>query len=67
MGLFGWMRQVSAVIRLGLRTLPLRIGASSVVVIGVAGVVAVFVGVLSIAEGFKKTMEVSGGGSPRSR
>jgi len=60
MGLFGWMRQVSAVIRLGLRTLPLRIGASSVVVIGVAGVVAVFVGVLSIAEGFKKTMEVSG-------
>ncbi len=60
MGLLGWLRQVSAVILLGLRTLPLRIGASSVVVIGVAGVVAVFVGVLSIAEGFKKTMEVSG-------
>lgn len=56
----GWMQQVVAVTVVSLRTLPQRFGSSSVVVIGVAGVVAVFVGVLSIAEGFKATLEVSG-------
>ena len=55
-----WLEQAAAVTLLSLRTLRQRPGASSVVVIGVAGVVAVFIGVLSIAEGFRKTMEVSG-------
>ena len=48
--------QVVAVTGLNLRTLGQRRGASLSAIFGVAGVVAVFVAVLSIAEGFLKTM-----------
>ena len=43
---------------LGIRTIPQRLGSSVVAVIGIAGVVIVFVAVLSIAEGFKAAMTV---------
>jgi putative ABC transport system permease protein len=56
------LKQLIAVTLLNLRTIPQRLGSSSVAVIGIAGVVIVFVAVLSIAEGFRKTME--GTGSP---
>ena len=45
-----WFSQVAAVTALNLRTIGERRGASLAAVFGVAGVVAVFVAVLSIAE-----------------
>jgi len=57
-----WLRQIGAVTLLSLRTIPQRLGSSAVAVIGIAGVVIVFVAVLSIAEGFFAAMR--GAGSP---
>jgi putative ABC transport system permease protein len=57
-----WLRQIGAVTWLSLRTIPRRLGSSAVAVIGIAGVVIVFVAVLSIAEGFFAAMR--GAGSP---
>ena len=47
-----WLRQVAAVLALGVRTIPQRFSSSAVAIIGIAGVVVVFVSVLSIAAGF---------------
>lgn len=47
-----WLAQLLAVIGLNVRTIPQRLGSSLVAVIGIAGVVVVFVAVLSIGEGF---------------
>jgi len=58
--MFHWLSQVFAVTGLNLRTLGQRRGASLATVFGVAGVVAVLVAVLSIAEGFRRTMTVAG-------
>ncbi|HYG65424.1 MAG TPA: ABC transporter permease, partial [Thermoanaerobaculia bacterium] len=55
-----WLSQVMAVTGLNLRTIGQRLGASAAAVFGVAGVVAVFVAVLSIAEGFRQTVTASG-------
>lgn len=55
-----WLGQVLAITSLNLRTLHQRAGASAATLFGVAGVVAVFVGVLSIAEGFRAAMSSSG-------
>ena len=55
-----WFSQVAAVTFFNLRTLPERKGAALAAAVGIAGVVAVFVGVLSIAEGFRAAMKVSG-------
>lgn len=52
-----WLAQTIAVSAVNLRSLGQRVGSSTVAVIGFAGVVAVFVAVLSIAEGFKHVME----------
>lgn len=54
--------QVLTVTSLSLRTIPQRIGSSVVAVVGVTGVVIVFVAVLSIAEGFRAAL--TGAGSP---
>ncbi len=56
----GWLSQVAIVTLLNVRTIRQRLGSSLVAVVGVAGVVAVFVAVLSIAEGFRKTMQSTG-------
>jgi putative ABC transport system permease protein len=55
-----WISQAAAVTLLNLRTMPQRVASSAVALVGVAGVVAVFVAVLSIAEGFRQTMETTG-------
>jgi putative ABC transport system permease protein len=55
-----WILQVYAVTLFALRTIPMRIGSSLATIVGIAGVVGVFVGVLSIAEGFRAAMTVSG-------
>ena len=52
-----WLEQTLAVTLVNLRSLGQRLGSSSVAVAGFAGVVAVFVAVLSIAEGFRQVME----------
>jgi putative ABC transport system permease protein len=55
-----WLAQIVAVTGLSLRTIPQRLGSSAVAVIGIAGVVIVFVAVLSIAEGFYAAMRAAG-------
>ncbi len=52
--------QIIAVSRFALLTIPQRLGSSITTVIGIAGVVAVMIGVLSIGKGFKQTMEAGG-------
>ena len=54
--------QILTMVVLTLRTVPQRAGSSLVAVTGVAGVVVVFVAVLSIAEGFQAAL--AGAGSP---
>ena len=54
------LRQMLAVIALNLRTVPARLGSSLVAVVGIAGVVVVFVSVLSIAAGFTAAMQQLG-------
>jgi putative ABC transport system permease protein len=54
------IKQLAAVILMSLQTLPQRIGASSVIVIGIAGVVAVLVSVLAMGAGFHHTLADSG-------
>src|SRR3984893_12020167 len=53
-------KQLAAVIAMSLQTLPQRIGASSVIVIGIAGVVAVLISVLAMGAGFRHTLADSG-------
>jgi putative ABC transport system permease protein len=53
-------KQLAAVISMSLQTLPQRLGASSVIVIGIAGVVAVLVSVLAMGAGFRHTLADTG-------
>jgi putative ABC transport system permease protein len=55
-----WLKQIVALIGFNLRTLPARLGSAAAAVFGIAGVVAVFVGVLAIGEGFQKVMTAAG-------
>src|SRR5215469_3835156 len=55
-------RQIIAVVGMNLRNLPQRVGSSLVIVIGIAGVVAVLTSVLAMAVGFSRT--IAGAGSP---
>ena len=55
--------QISAMTTLNLRSVPQRFGSSAVTVLGIAGVVVVFVGLLSMAQGFRRAMMI--GGDPR--
>lgn len=53
-------RQIGAVTVMNLRSLPQRVGTSLVIVIGIAGVVAVLVSVLAMSTGMIQTLENSG-------
>ncbi len=55
-----WLRQIAAVTAMNLRNLPARLGTSLVAVVGIGGVVAVLVSLLSMGEGFRAAMELSG-------
>ena len=57
---FNSITQIFAVMGFSLRTIPQRMGASAAAVLGIAGVVAVLVGILSIAQGFQHAMTASG-------
>ncbi len=52
--------QVVAISAVSIRTIPQRFRSSVAAAFGIAGVVAVMVGVLSIGEGFRRTMTSSG-------
>ena len=54
-----WLSQVASISLFNLRTVPDRKGAAITAAVGIAGVVAVLVGVLAISEGFRKTMNAS--------
>lgn len=54
------LTQIVTVSAMNLRNLPKRLGASSVAIFGVACVVGVFIGVLSMASGFQRTMLSAG-------
>jgi putative ABC transport system permease protein len=62
----GWLaltrtgRQALAVARVGLSTVPERLGATSVVVVGIAGVVGVLVALQAMAAGFEATLTAAG-------
>jgi putative ABC transport system permease protein len=58
------LTQIAAVSAMNIRSLPQRVGTSSVVVIGIAGVVAVLISVLAMSTGFVRTLQKTG---PESR
>ena len=53
-------RQTWSVTEVGMSTVPQRLGAASVVVVGIAGVVGVLVALLSMAQGFQSTLMQTG-------
>lgn len=59
-GIFSWFQQIVAITVFNLRNLKERVGSSIVTVVGIAGVVMVFIGVLSIATGFRATLAATG-------
>ncbi len=52
--------QAWSVTELGIATVPQRLGASAVVVVGIAGVVGVLVALLAMAQGFQSTLVETG-------
>ncbi len=53
-------QQSASVTQVGVSTLRQRFGSSSVIVLGIAGVVAVLVAMLAMAEGYRETLRASG-------
>jgi putative ABC transport system permease protein len=54
------LKQILSITLLGIRSIPERLGPSLVIVVGLAGVVAVFTALLAMAAGFKSTLESAG-------
>lgn len=55
-----WLTQVFNVTWFGLQSMPQRLGSVAAAVFGIAGVVGVLIGVLSIAQGFRAALETAG-------
>jgi putative ABC transport system permease protein len=55
-----FFKQISSVVSTNLRSLPQRYATSSVVVIGIAGVVAVLIAVLSLSTGLAQSLTATG-------
>lgn len=53
-------RQTLSITGVGISTLRERVGASLVVVVGIAGVVGVLVAMLAMGEGFQSTLQQTG-------
>jgi putative ABC transport system permease protein len=58
--MINWLSQIVSVTWFGLCTIPRRKGSAIAATFGIAGVVAVFVGVLSIAQGFHRAVTSTG-------
>ena len=54
------LSQILAITLVNIRSIPQRLGSSVVAIVGIAGVVVVFVAVLSIAQGFRAAMTTAG-------
>lgn len=54
------LKQILSITMLGIRSIPERLGPSLVIVVGIAGVVAVFTALLAMAAGFQSTLESAG-------
>ena len=54
------LSQIVAVTRMNLKSVPDRLGASSVIVIGIAGVVGVLVSILAMVAGLSQMMQSTG-------
>lgn len=54
------LSQILAITLVNIRSIPQRLSSSAVAIIGIAGVVVVFVSVLSIAQGFRAAMTTAG-------
>ncbi len=59
--MLSWLNQIVSVTLFSLQGLRERLGSSLVTVLGIAGVVMVFVGILSMANGFAQTLSSTGG------
>jgi putative ABC transport system permease protein len=59
-GPLNWLRQVASLTQFNLKSIWGHKGSAAAAVFGIAGVVAVLVAVLSIAQGFQHAMTVSG-------
>ncbi|HXQ45172.1 MAG TPA: FtsX-like permease family protein [Caulobacteraceae bacterium] len=59
-GPINWLSQIASVTKFGLLSMPQRRASVAAAAFGIAGVVAVLVGVLSIAAGFRRVMAASG-------
>ena len=59
-GPVNWLSQIASVTKFGLLSMPQRRASVAAAAFGIAGVVAVLVGVLSIATGFRRAMAASG-------
>src|SRR3989440_1845984 len=55
-----WLSQIGAITKFGILSVPQRRGSVAAALMGIAGVVGVLVGVLSMAAGFKQAMKASG-------
>jgi putative ABC transport system permease protein len=55
-----WIAQVTSITLFNLRSMMQRKGSAAAAIFGIAGVVLVFVAVLSIAQGFQRAMTASG-------
>lgn len=53
-------REIVAVTMMNLRAVPQRLAASAVAIIGIAGVVLILIAVLSVSQGFRRTLELAG-------
>ena len=53
-------RQTLSVARIGIATIPQRLGSSTVVVVGIAGVVGVLVALLAMGAGFEEVLKQTG-------
>src|SRR5512137_2561778 len=60
MNLRSAFNQLVTVTSMNLRNLPARIGTSLVAIIGIGGVVTVLVSLLSMGEGFRAALDLSG-------
>ncbi len=58
--MFNGIAQIVIITAMNLRNLPQRIGTSSVAIFGIACVVGVLIGVMSMASGFQRTMVSAG-------
>jgi len=54
------LKQTLLITLLGLRSIPERLGPSFVIIVGLAGVVAVFTALLAMAAGFQSTLKATG-------